>query len=69
MSPIKDELLATQNKTFNNFGRKSAFKLSREGPILLVFVNSSQIFFEGLLVIVINKVQSFSYNQSHLMVI
>ena len=65
--------LATQNKTFNNFGRKlkrkSAFKLSREGPILLVFVNWSQIFFEGLLVIVINKAQSFSYNQSHLMVI
>ena len=39
-----------------------------EGPILLVFVKSSQIFFEGLLVIVINKVQSFSYNESHLMV-
>ena len=41
---------------------KSAFKLSIEGPILLAFVNSSQIFFEGLLVIAINKVQSFSYN-------
>ena len=33
-----------------------------EGPILLVFANLPQIFFEGLLVIAINKVQSFSYN-------
>ena len=65
MSPIKDEFLLSQNKTFYNFGRKlkkSGFKLSIEGPILLVFVKLSQIIFEGLLVITINKVQSFFYN-------
>ena len=65
MSPIKDEFLASgSKKSFNNFGRKlkkPAFKLSI-GPILFVFVNSAQIFFEGLLIIAINKVQSFSYN-------
>ena len=40
---------------------KSAFKISLKGPILLIFVNSSQIFSEGLLVIAINKIQSFPY--------
>ena len=49
--------------------KKAAFQLSIEGAILLVFINSSQIFSEGLLVIVINKVQRFSYNQSYLMLI
>ena len=37
-----------------------------EGPILLVFVNSSQIFSEGLLVITISKVQAFvTFNFDH----
>ena len=36
-------------------------KFPVEGPISLVFVNSSQIFSEGLLVIVFNKVQSCCY--------
>ena len=49
--------------------KKAVFQLSTEGAILLVSVNSSQIFSEGLLVIVINKVQRFSYNQSYLMLI
>ena len=66
MSPIKGEFLAGYSKkTFHYFGRKlkkSPFKLSIEGPILLAFVNLCQIFSEGLLVIHINKVQSFSYN-------
>ena len=66
MSPIKDEFLANyQNKIFDNLTenkKKSAFKLSIEGNVLLIFVSSSQIFSEGLLVIAINKVQSFSYN-------
>ena len=45
ISPIKGELLSSYSK--QNFGRKlkkSSFKISIEGPILLVFVNSSQIF-------------------------
>ena len=42
--------------------KKSELKLSIEDPILLVFFNLSQIFSEGLLVIVINKFQFFSYN-------
>ena len=68
MSPIKDEFLASYLKqNFYRFWRKiekkkSAFKLSIEGPILLAFANLPHIFFEGLLVITINKVQSFSYN-------
>ena len=66
MSPIKDEFLANyQNKIFDNLTKnqkKSAFKLSIEGNVLLIFVSSSQIFSEGLLAIAINKVQSFSYN-------
>ena len=67
ISPIKDEFLASSSKqNFRSFWKKienkSAFKLSIEGLIFLIFVNSSQIFFEGLLVITINKVQSFSYN-------
>ena len=41
--------------------RRDRVKLSIEGPILLVFVNLSQIFSEGFLVIAINKVQSFCY--------
>ena len=49
--------------------KKPAFKLSTEGPILLVLVNSSQIFSEELLVIKINKVQRFPYNWSNLMAI
>ena len=67
MSPIKDELLASYSKQnfqlfWQKIEKKSAFKLSIEGPILPVFVNSFQIFFDTLLVITINKVQSFSYN-------
>ena len=66
MSPIKDEFLANyQNKIFDNLTenkKKSAFKLSIEGNVLLIFVSSSQIFPVGLLAIAINKVQSFSYN-------
>ena len=66
MSPIKNEFLASYSKQnliiLAENWKKIAFKLSIEGPILLVFVNSSQIFFEGLLVIAINKVQSLSYN-------
>ena len=50
MSPIKDEFLAGYSK-----------QNSIECPILLVFVNSSQIFSEGLSAIAINKVESFSY--------
>ena len=73
MSPIKDKFLASYSKQLlilvaENW-KKSAFKLSIEDPILLIFVNSSQIFSEGLLVIVINKARSFSYKESHLMVI
>ena len=63
MSRNKGKFLASYSK--QSFGRKlkkSAIKLSIEGPILLVFVNSSKIFSEGLLVIAINKVQSSSYN-------
>ena len=66
MSPIKDEFLASYSRQnliiLTENWTKSAFKLSIEGPILLVFENSSQIFSEGLLIIAINKVQSFSYN-------
>ena len=62
MSPIKDEFLATYSK--QNFWWKieknAAIKLSIECPILLVFLNSCQIFSEGLSVIAINKVQRFS---------
>ena len=32
-----------------------------EGPILLIFVNSSEIFSEGLLVTAIKKAQAFCY--------
>ena len=46
MPPIKDEFLASYARKL----KYSAFKLSIEGPILLVFVNSFQIFSEGLLV-------------------
>ena len=63
MFRTKGKFLASYSK--QSFGRKlkkSAIKLSIEGPILLVFVNSSKIFSEGLLVIAINKVQSSSYN-------
>ena len=49
MSPIKDEFLASYSK------QNSAIKPSKEGPILLDFVNLSQIFSEGLLVIPINE--------------
>ena len=65
MSPIKDEFLASywkQNLKKNNKKLKSAFKLSIEDPIWLPFVKSSEIFFEGLLVIAINKIQYFCYN-------
>ena len=59
MSPIKGEFLASYSKEkFSLFWQK----LSIEGPILLAFINSCQIFSEGLLVIHINKVQSFCYN-------
>ena len=66
MSPIKDGFLASYSKQnvlqfWQKFEKKSAIKLPVKGPILLVFVNSSQIFSERLLFIVINKVQSFSY--------
>ena len=62
MFPINDGFLASYSKqNFSKFWQNIEFKLSIEGPILLAFVNSSQIFFEGLLVIAINKVQSFSY--------
>ena len=44
--------------------KNSTSKLSIDGLILLVFVNSPQIFSGGLLAIAINKVQSFSYNLS-----
>ena len=59
MSPTEDEFVDSYSK--QNL-KKSAFKLSIDGPILLVFVRSSQILFEELLVIAINKIQSFSYN-------
>ena len=64
ISPIQDEFLAS-NKTkllivLAENWKKSAFKFSIEGPVLLVFVNLCQIFLEGLLVITINKSQSFS---------
>ena len=65
LSPIKDEFLASYSKQnliilVENW-KNLAIKLSIECPILLVFVNSSQIFSEGLSVIAINKVQSFSH--------
>ena len=62
-SRIKNEFLA-QNKAFDNFSRKLkkfTIKFSIEGPILLFFVNLSQIFSEGLSVTTINKSRSFSY--------
>ena len=62
MPQINNDLLATQNKTLAENCKNSASKLFIEGPILLVFANLSQILFEVLLVIAINKVQSFSYN-------
>ena len=68
MSLVKDKFLGSYwNKTFGNFYRKlklkkAAFKLSLENPFSLVFVNLSQIISEGVLVIEINKVQSFSCN-------
>ena len=67
MSPIKGEFLAGYSKKnfslfWQKIKKKSPFKLSIEGPILLAFVNSYQILYEGLLVIHINKVQNFSYN-------
>ena len=58
MFPIKDKLLASYSLAKN--WKNSAIKLSIEGSVLLIFVNSSQIFSEGLLVIAINKVQSFN---------
>ena len=65
MSPIKDEFLASYSRQnliiLTENWTKSALKLSIEGPILLVFENLSQIFSEGLLIIVINKVQGYSY--------
>ena len=64
MSPIKDKSLASYSKEnliiLENFEENQ--QLSIEDLVLPIFVNSSQIFFKGLLVIAINKVQSFSYN-------
>ena len=65
MSPSKDELLASYSKQnfweFWENWKNAAIRLSIECPILLIFMNSSQIFSEGLLVIAINKVQRFSH--------
>ena len=64
------EMSRTKGKFFTSYSKqsfgiklkKSSIKLSIEGPILLVFANSSKIFSEGLLVIAINIVQSSFYN-------
>ena len=53
MSPIKDEFLASYSKqnlkkTEKKILKKSAFKLSTEGPVLLVFVKPPQIFFKRI---------------------
>ena len=60
MSPIKNEFLASYSKQnliiLTENWKNLAFKLSIKSPTLLVFVNLSQIFSKGLLVIAINKV-------------
>ena len=61
VSPIKDQFVASYAKQ-NFWGcwqkteKTQQLKLSIEGPILLFFVNSTQIFSKGLLVMPINKV-------------
>ena len=64
MSPIKREYLVSYSKEklfLPENGKNSAIKLSMKGPVLLILVNSSQIFSKELLVIATKKIQSFCY--------
>ena len=66
MPPIKCEYLFSYSKeklliVLPENGKNSAIKLSMKGPVLLILVNSSQIFSKELLVVAINKIQSFCY--------